>query len=184
MQLVNRFNFYTILRQSFGNLSQEQVDNINFLLDCLEKDDLLVNFNHAAYVLATVKHETADTYAPIAEYGKGKGRVYGNPDAETGQTYYGRGYVQLTWKDNYRTFGNLLGIDLLNSPDLAMVPADAYKIMSIGMVKGLFTGKKLSDFDSLDQFDFLHARKIINGMDRAVTIAKYARVFKEALGND
>jgi len=33
---------------------------------------------------------------PIEEYGKGKGMKYGSPDPETGQTYYGRGFVQTT----------------------------------------------------------------------------------------
>ena len=38
---------------------------------------------------------------PIEEYGKGSTAAYGQPDPETGQTYYGRGFVQLTWRDNY-----------------------------------------------------------------------------------
>ena len=44
-------------------------------------------------------HECANTYRPIEEIGKGKGRPYGTPTSN-GKTYYGRGFVQLTRKTN------------------------------------------------------------------------------------
>ena len=47
-----------------------------------------------AYMLATTFHETAYQMWPIEEYGKGSGRYYGTPDPETGETDYGRGFVQ------------------------------------------------------------------------------------------
>jgi murein DD-endopeptidase MepM/ murein hydrolase activator NlpD len=66
----------------------------------------------AAYMLATVWHETArpqqmgwlPTWSPVPEVGKGQGKAYGTPHPVTGHTYYGRGYVQLTWIDNYAKF--------------------------------------------------------------------------------
>ena len=57
----------------------------------------------------TTAHETGFTMQPIEEYGKGSGMEYGKPDPETGQTYYGRGYVQLTWRDNYARADEELG---------------------------------------------------------------------------
>ena len=65
---------------------------------------------------------------PIEEYGKGAGHPCADP--ETGQTCYGRGYVQLTWRDNYeRAQGvvvnlNTLAYDvpLVWRPDLALTP--------------------------------------------------------------
>ncbi|TOE35570.1 hypothetical protein CGJ43_25525, partial [Vibrio parahaemolyticus] len=62
---------------------------------------MTVPLQYLAYVLATTYHETGHTMKPIEEWGKGQGRPYGEPDPETGQTYYGRGYVQLTWLANY-----------------------------------------------------------------------------------
>ena len=44
----------------------------------------------------------------------------------------------------------------------------AYKILSIGMQKGLFTGKKLSDYRKKGGgYDFVGARAIVNGKDKA-----------------
>src|ERR1700722_20630129 len=83
---------------------------------------------------------------PIEEYGKGRGMPYGKPDPTTGQVYYGRGFVQLTWERNYKTMTDLLGVDFVNHPDLALELDNATNIMFIGMIKGLFTGKSLGDY--------------------------------------
>ena len=60
--------------------------------------------------------------------------------------YYGRGFVQLTWFDNYLEFAKLLKVDLLLNPQLACNVDIATEIMIYGMLKGTFTGKKLSDY--------------------------------------
>jgi hypothetical protein len=49
------------------------------------------------------------------------------------------------------------------------------------MVLGLFTGKKLSDYIGPGKCDYVAARRIINGTDRARLIAGYARSFQDAL---
>ena len=55
------------------------------------------------------------------------------------------------------------------------------------MFNGLFTGKALKHYigdpDQGQIVDFLHARKIINGMDRADLIERYAKTFSIALAN-
>src|SRR5215472_5821610 len=133
--------FFAGYRDGFGPLTQGQVDGLNNLLAEMAADTSITDLRWLAYMLATAYHETAQTFQAIEEIGKGRGRPYGVPDPVTGQTYYGRGLVQLTWKRNYQTFSNLLGVDLVNDPGLALDPGNAYKIMSIGMTKGLFTGK-------------------------------------------
>jgi predicted chitinase len=142
-----------------------------------------------AYVLATTYHETAATMQPIEEYGKGAGRPYGEPDPETGQAYYGRGYVQLTWKDNYqkaqgvvldlRTMTN--DVPLLMQPDAAMTPWVAAQIAINGMSQGWFTGKGLGDYLTDTFTDYVNARRIINGTDKASTIAAYAEEAQAAM---
>jgi len=164
-----------------GKLSQRQVDALTALMDAVESDSEMTDLRWIAYALATCKHETAGTYEPIAEYGRGRGKAYGKKDPETGQVYYGRGFVQLTWKKNYKKFADLTGIDLVHSPDMAMKPDIAYQVLSMGMREGLFTGKKLGDYISDGKADYLHARKIINAMDKAALIAGYAEKFEEAL---
>ena len=52
----------------------------------------------------------------------------GNKAAGEGYKYRGRGYIQLTGKNNYADMSKKLGIDLVNNPDLANDPTIAYKI--------------------------------------------------------
>lgn len=122
--------------------------------------------NQICYIMATIQHETAGTYKPIAEYG-GKNRPYA--------PYYGRGYVQLTWKYNYEKYSTLLGRDFVNHPDQVMEPDVSLFIIVHGMKNGTFTGKKLSDYIPGGQDAFENARRIINGTDRARLIAGYAK---------
>lgn len=164
--------FFAKWREGFGPMSQTEVEGINALLAEMDGRGW-TDRRWWAYVLATTWHETASTMQPIAEYGKGKGRSYGAPDPVTGQTYYGRGFVQLTWKDNYAKLGELLGIDLVKHPELAMEPGPAAEIMCLGMADGLFTGKSLGDYFDADSNDFINARRIVNGTDKASLIAGY-----------
>jgi len=143
----------------------------------------------AAYMLATVKHECGDKWQPVEEFGKGRGRPYGIPvqvqdtDGTTfTNTYYGRGFVQLTWRMNYDKVGRALGMGnaLLLHPEHALEPTTAYQVMSYGMQSGIFTGKKLSDFINHD-CDYLNARRIINALDQAPLIQGYAVAFEGLL---
>src|SRR5215467_14986249 len=146
--MIQRKYFYDSVRGSLfgGSLTQEQVDGMTILLSRGEEEG--TDDRHLAYILATTFHETAQTMAPIAEYGKGKGKPYGVPDAQTGQTYYGRGYVQLTWKDNYATQDKKLGLGgaLVKNADLALDPSIALKVIFGGMYDGDFTGVGLPKY--------------------------------------
>jgi hypothetical protein len=42
--------------------------------------------------------------------------------------FYGRGYIQLTWRENYKVAGDAIGADLVADPDLALRPDLAAKI--------------------------------------------------------
>ena len=156
-------------------------------------------FPEIAYMLATARVESYDFrravfFSPIAEiiskeaaeasYGTGPtarrpevAKNMGNDMPGDGYRYRGRGLVQITWKRNYRVFGELLGLDLVAAPELALDWDVAIQILVEGMVRGLFTGKKLSDFITDDQVDFIGARRIINGTDRAAIISDYAERF-------
>jgi predicted chitinase len=101
-----------------------------------------------------------------------------------GIVYYGRGYVQLTWRINYEKMGKLLEVDLSSSPELAdaaLEPELAASIMFKGMEKGLFTGKKFANYFNLEKEDWHQARRIINGLDCAEVIAVYAKKFYSAI---
>ncbi|HNU48684.1 MAG TPA: hypothetical protein PKM40_07610 [Bacteroidia bacterium] len=184
--MINRKIFYQNIKSELSPLHdylvQKQVKGYEIILDAWEQDKQLTDHRWLAYMLATVYHETARTMQPIEEYGKGKGKAYGQPDRITGKTYYGRGYVQLTWKENYKKFEDRLGFPLVMQPELACNPNIACDILFDGMIHGLFTGRKLSDYiNSTTLSDFVGARKIINGKDKARTIAKYAEKYLTAL---
>jgi len=96
--------------------------------------------------------------------------------------YYGRGYVQLTWDYNYRKYSDILGLDLVNNPDLVMRPDLALFILIHGMKWGAFTTLKLDDYISNNHVDFWSARQIINGTDQAEQIQTYAMNWQTQLG--
>lgn len=180
---INKNQFFNSIRSSLfgGHFTQGQVDGIMSILNTYETEYSDLSFNDLAYVLATAYHETAKTMEPIEEYGKGRGRKYGIVDRSTGKAYYGRGYVQLTWLKNYAFAGKKLNIDLVRHPELALDRVIASKIMFLGMKEGWFTGKKLSNYTTKNPPDFMNARRIINGLDKAGMIASYARRFLDAL---
>lgn len=135
--------------------------------------------NQAAYVLATALWETAQTMKPVREafwlsedWRKQNLRYY---------PWYGRGYVQLTWERNYREAGNKIGVALTKSPDLAMDPKHAATILVQGMKEGWFTGMRLDNYITLQASDFVEARRVVNGTDKAETIAGIAKDYDEAL---
>lgn len=178
-----------LYRFIYGPLSPQQAKGLSFLLQSLLDDAALATeagpvwLNWAAYMLATVKHECANTWEPIEEYGRGANRAYGE-EVEVRDSlghihtnrYYGRGYVQLTWKDNYESLGHAIdmGDELMIHPELALQKDIAYRVMSHGMRGGVFTGRNLARYLSKTGIDYENARRIINGTDRAAGIAGYA----------
>lgn len=62
------------------------------------------------------------------KYSPKTAKILGNTKAGDGERYHGRGFVQLTGRDNYRMAGEALGIDLLHKPELAAKPEVAAKI--------------------------------------------------------
>jgi hypothetical protein len=180
---MDRDKFFSVIRSApFGRLSQTQVDGVNAILDGWDAAGG-GRRQHLSDMLATAYHETAATMHPIAEYGKGKGRKYGKPGKHHGQIGYGRGYVQLSWDYNYEKADKECGLNgaLVANYDLALDPKIAFQIMHKGMTQGWFTGKKLSDYLYPGHTDFIGARRIINGTDKAALIAGYAEHFDDAI---
>lgn len=118
---------------------------------------------------------------PVREIGQGRGKRYGLPDPVTRKIYYGRGFVQLTWAENYRNMGKRLGVDLYRNPDLALDRKIAARILIVGMIEGIFTGKKLSDYLNDRTTDYGNARRIINLLDRAAEFADFAELYERAI---
>jgi putative chitinase len=195
---IDRKIFFNGIRQKpfDGKLNQGQVSGTSAILDEWERREL-TDYRHLAYMLATAKWETDHTMQPIREKGSvayltknydplgsrsALAKRNGNTTPGDGPKYCGRGYVQLTWKNNYATMTKLLknagiGVDLVADPDRAMEPSVAAFILFEGMARGTFTSKKLADYFNKNTTDWLGARKIINGTDRAAEIADIAKSF-------
>lgn len=154
-----------------------------------------------AYILATIYHETAGTMLPIRERGGDKYffKMY-DPQSFVpsraalaikmgarngdGVIFYGRGYVQITWRQNYLKFENLLKQDFTSSAlaaDKMLEHDNAIFAAIYGMERGFFTGKKLSDYINPEKTDYVGARRIINGADCAQKIADLAAEYYRLL---
>lgn len=184
--MIDKKKFYELIKQKSeglfpGTLTQYQVDGFGAILDEWEKSGFS-DIRWLSYLLATTYHETARTFKPLEEYGKGKGRTYGIPDATTKKVYYGRGFVQLTWKANYDKQSKKLGVDFVNYPEKVMEPTYAAKILIHGSADGDFTGRSLGTYFNANVDDPTNARRIINGTDKAALIAGYHTKFLKALG--
>jgi len=201
MSPVDRDFFFQTVRQTLfrGAMIQSQLDGCNAILDSWDKNSSIADDRWVAYALATAYHETAFTMQPINEYG---GDAYffkmydkdgdrpevaarlGNTDPGDGVLFHGRGYVQLTGRANYTRMQQLLEIDLTSNAscaDRALNPDTASRIMEIGMRDGIFTGKKFVDYFNAQTTDWINARRIINGLDKAEEIAAYGRSFMDAI---
>ena len=132
-----------------------------------------------AYVLATTQWETAQTFKPVKE------AFWLSEDWRRNNfkyfPYYGRGFVQLTWKKNYEAYGKILRIDLVNNRDLALDPNVALFVLVHGFKTGTFTNRKITDYITDDKTDFINARRCINGKDKAHEIADLANRFLKDL---
>jgi hypothetical protein len=176
----------------------------------LTPDANFTHLRWAAYILATTRAETGLAYMPVEErwdlnfhdvcgircdrgphtatsqqdyfnfwYSGVNGN--GNYDSGDGFRYRGRGYVQITGRGKYADLGTSLNLDLVNSPDLALDAANSYLIISYGMRAGAFTGYGLSDYITDGATDYVNARRIVNGVDRAEEIAGAAAKFEAIL---
>lgn len=181
-----------------GKITIEQINCIEHIIFQMADRSI----DEQAYALATAHWETNTTMQPVNEayWLSGKARneyltnmydvtgrrpatakKYGNTSPGDGIKYAGRGLVQLTWKNNYKKAGAGVGLDLVAEPELALRLPIAVRILVSGMANGWFTGKKFSDYFGEDKCDFINARRIINGTDKAVEIADLAKLYKDAL---
>lgn len=177
--IFNKEKFFDEVRENLfnGALSQTQVTGMNFILrEWRKRYGFGGDHRKLAYMLSTTYHETAFTMEPITEYGSQsylQGKDY--------YPYIGRGFVQLTWEDNYRKGSEVAEEDLVAFPDMALQPDIAAIIMFDGMFNGWFTGKSLDDYFNEEVDDPYNARRVINGTDRAQDLADYHELFLEAI---
>lgn len=102
------------------------------------------------------KYNTPPGGAPFSLYDLRKD--IGNGARGDGERYRGRGFVQLTGKANYATYGKRIGIDLVATPDRANAPEVA------AVVLAQFLADKATKFRAaVAAGDLRAARRLVNG---------------------
>ena len=205
--MMNKTAFYNSIRPMFrGGLSPSQVAGFERLLDTWLKHYAgSGSLEELAYNLATSFHETAATMQPITERGPRSyfhkyepgtriGKVLGNTKTGDGYRFRGAGDVQNTGRANAEKatkrlnemFG--LNLDLVADPDQRLDPFVSAHSLFLGNREGWWTrrgmGKYIDGIDEEDDEDFreyVKARAVVNGSDRAHKIAGYAIKFEHAL---
>lgn len=88
--------------------------------------------------------ESAKPYVKneIATANKVYGGEYGNNTAGDGYKYRGRGFNQLTYKSAYKFYGDKIGVDLVNNPDLLNNPSVAADVMLEFFIESFKTAPK------------------------------------------
>lgn len=177
--------FFTAWCANFGKLTQEQVVGLEWLLREISSRWPLLEQGKLAYILATVHWETAKRFEPVRE-------AYYLPFAEQDRErwrqkhlaryypYYGRGYIQITWKTNYQWLAEITEVDVVSNPDLALQREVALQALVRGMLEGQF-GRPLGRYFTATKADWVGARGSVNGQDRAEAIAKVAQAYYRCL---
>lgn len=207
--LMDRAKFYAALRDNpnlFGAaLSPSQRDGMENLLDIWRDYYSYDAIDLLSYNLATTYHETAYTMQPIEERGSRSyfdkyepgtriGRALGNTTRGDGYRFRGEGHVMNTGRRNARKATQRLnevfdlGIDLEANPEKRGDPFISAHSLFLGNKEGWWTGRDLLDFlDGVDENDaedlreYISARPVVNGTDKARKIGLHAVEFERAL---
>jgi hypothetical protein len=104
------------------------------------------------------KFNTKDTPFDLYDAGTDIGKRLGNTQKGDGPRYKGRGYIQLTGRDNYKRIGGQIGQPLEASPELANDAAIAGRILGQFLKNAETRIRK-----DLVAGDLQDARKAVNG---------------------
>lgn len=162
-------------------------NSLKKVLEFASKDKNLNSVNHLAYLLATAKVESDYSLERWeADYVCGDAGVkYKNKPCQSainyycstqggkvnyckgdldkrGLPYFGRGLIQITWKDNYDKYGKKIGVDLVNNPEKIFVPENSYNVAVAYLNEKRYKAQK-STFDYVDEGNLTQARKTVNG---------------------
>lgn len=177
VKATNNTSLYDVFNQAisktFGVLSSLQSSAVLSILRAFDKygDG---DINKLAYIFATAWHEA--TLIPDRKEIRCRpgSACYNAQELYWYTGYYGRGLAQLTHEYNYKAMGQIFNLDLVNNPDLALNPNVSTQILVYGMMNGSFTTAALSRYINSSKVDFINARRVVNGLDKATEIAEYA----------
>jgi predicted chitinase len=174
-------------------------NSLRKIFEYAKNDSKITSISDLAYLLATAKSESdyslerweADYLCGktgVAYNGKpcekalnyyrsttgGKKNYYTLGTDKNGLPYFGRGLIQLTGKANYKSYGDLIGVDLVNDGDKALEPKNSYTIATTFLNKkrgGIYAknGVNRSTFDMARDGNLTLARKSVNGGSKGLS---------------
>lgn len=157
--LISKYGLTTTLRKAhFFAQARHECGNFEF-------KPISENLNYSESGLRKIfpKYFKENEFKEFARHPeKIANRVYanrlgnGNEASGEGWTYRGRGIFQLTGKDNYNKYGKLIGLDLVNNPDLLLQEANS-------LLVALEYWKNINGNYYADKDDILSITKKING---------------------
>jgi len=147
------------LRQIMPNCpAARRADYLPFLQQAMEEFGINTYPRETAFI-AQLAHESAELryMEEIASGAAYEGRAsLGNTQPGDGKRFKGRGPIQLTGRANYKKYGDLLGLDLVNNPTTAATKEVGFRIAAQFW--------KLNGLNELaDKPDFKLITKRING---------------------
>jgi putative chitinase len=156
-----------------------------FLNEAMEKYQINTPLRAAAF-LAQLAHESGELkyfeeiWGPTSAQKRYEGRAdLGNTQPGDGYRFRGRGPIQLTGRANYKKYGELLGVDLVNNPDLASSPEYAFQTAALYWKSTGCNG--LADDGTDDAFRLI-TRMINGGLSGLADRQQYYERAKKALG--
>lgn len=170
--VIPRVTVDKVARMFPGTPVQNIETYLPFVLRALELADLS-DKDMVVMALATIRVETGN-FQPISELPSQYNTAppgpdfnlydrradLGNQGPPDGERYRGRGFIQLTGKDNYRRYGQKIGLgdDLLNNPELANTPQIAAQLMA-----AFLKDRELQIREAIAQNRLDRARRTVNG---------------------
>lgn len=183
--LIDRLHFaakFPSAALAGAKLTAARKPGFEAIFDAWDGVDHFDTLEWLAYMLATAWHETGTTMLPVREgFKKTDAQAYAHVTAycakqgianyparhSNGNSYYGRGYVQLTHANNYQKMSSRLkmGSKLYDKPDTVMEPGAAAMILAVGLIDGMFRPAKgtLFDYFNATTQDWYGARELVNG---------------------
>jgi predicted chitinase/lysophospholipase L1-like esterase len=156
-----------VVQYILPNASPENIEKYTPLILSALHEFGIADPQIACYAFATIQPETSG-FAPIREYASGmdyditvdadKAEDLGNDQPGDGPKYRGGGFVQITGKGNHRTYGDMIGVDLVANPELSTDPVIAARTMAA------FLSVRVDKIrNTLNSGDLAGARRLVNG---------------------
>jgi predicted chitinase len=175
------------LKQIMPNLSDaKRSAYVPHLQSAMKEFEIVSPLREAAF-LAQIAHESGEfrwmeeiwgptatqkRYEPPTELAA----QLGNTELGDGKRFKGRGPIQITGRDNYRRFGDLLGLDLVSNPEAAAAPEVGFRIAGLYWKRrGLNELADVGDFEKI-------TRRINGGLNGQSDRLKYYARAKEVFG--